>query len=92
MYIPHNYRIRLRRRRRNVPGNYAGPRRSRQVHPESGEDAVDFSRDFFGKPANLTVSGQLEAETYATAVSRVYTFGPTFRAEGIPPGISPSSG
>ena len=42
---------------------------------------VDFSRDFFGKPANLTVSGQLEAETYATAVSRVYTFGPTFRAE-----------
>ncbi len=49
--------------------------------PKSGEDAVDFSRDFFGKPANLTVSGQLEAETYATAVSRVYTFGPTFRAE-----------
>ncbi len=43
--------------------------------------AVDFSQDFFGKSANLTVSGQLEAETYATAVSRVYTFGPTFRAE-----------
>lgn len=49
--------------------------------PEPGKPAVDFSRDFFGKPANLTVSGQLEAETYATAVSRVYTFGPTFRAE-----------
>jgi asparaginyl-tRNA synthetase len=42
---------------------------------------VDYSKDFFGKPANLTVSGQLEAETYATALSRVYTFGPTFRAE-----------
>jgi asparaginyl-tRNA synthetase len=42
---------------------------------------VDYAKDFFGKPANLTVSGQLEAETYATALSRVYTFGPTFRAE-----------
>lgn len=50
-------------------------------NPKADEAAVDFSRDFFGKPANLTVSGQLEAETYATAVSRVYTFGPTFRAE-----------
>lgn len=46
-----------------------------------GKPLVDFGKDFFGKPANLTVSGQLEAETYATAVSRVYTFGPTFRAE-----------
>lgn len=43
--------------------------------------APDFSEDFFGKRAFLTVSGQLEAETYATALSRVYTFGPTFRAE-----------
>jgi len=42
---------------------------------------VDYSRDFFGKMANLTVSGQLEAETYAMAFSKVYTFGPTFRAE-----------
>jgi len=41
----------------------------------------DFTEDFFGKKAFLTVSGQLEAETYATALSRVYTFGPTFRAE-----------
>jgi asparaginyl-tRNA synthetase len=41
----------------------------------------DYSKDFFGKRAGLTVSGQLEAETYATALSRVYTFGPTFRAE-----------
>jgi asparaginyl-tRNA synthetase len=43
--------------------------------------APDYSKDFFGKRAALTVSGQLEAETYATALSRVYTFGPTFRAE-----------
>jgi asparaginyl-tRNA synthetase len=42
---------------------------------------VDFSRDFFGTPANLTVSGQLEAEIYALALADVYTFGPTFRAE-----------
>ena len=42
---------------------------------------VDYSKDFFGKKANLTVSGQLEAETLATALSRVYTSGPTFRAE-----------
>ena len=43
--------------------------------------APDFREDFFGKRTFLTVSGQLEAETYATALSRVYTFGPTFRAE-----------
>ncbi len=42
---------------------------------------VDFSKDFFGKPTYLTVSGQLEAETYATSLGRCYTFGPTFRAE-----------
>jgi asparaginyl-tRNA synthetase len=46
---------------------------------ETGE--VDFSEDFFGKNTNLTVSGQLEAETYAMALGKVYTFGPTFRAE-----------
>lgn len=46
---------------------------------ENGE--VDFSNDFFGKAANLTVSGQLEAELAALALSKVYTFGPTFRAE-----------
>jgi len=44
-------------------------------------DSIDFSRDFFAKPANLTVSGQLEGETYACALGNVYTFGPTFRAE-----------
>jgi asparaginyl-tRNA synthetase len=43
--------------------------------------APDYSKDFFGKRAFLTVSGQLEAETYAQALTRVYTFGPTFRAE-----------
>jgi len=42
---------------------------------------IDWTKDFFGKQTFLTVSGQLEAETYATAISRVYTFGPTFRAE-----------
>ncbi len=47
---------------------------------DSGQP-VDYSRDFFGKPAFLTVSGQLNAESYATALERVYTFGPTFRAE-----------
>ena len=46
---------------------------------ENGE--VDFSKDFFGKPAHLTVSGQLNGETYATAFRNIYTFGPTFRAE-----------
>lgn len=42
---------------------------------------VDYTKDFFGKPVNLTVTGQLEAETYALAFGKVYTFGPTFRAE-----------
>ena len=46
---------------------------------ESGE--VDYSKDFFGKKASLTVSGQLEVETHCCALSKVYTFGPTFRAE-----------
>lgn len=48
---------------------------------EDAHKIVDYSKDFFGKKASLTVSGQLEAETFATALSRVYTFGPTFRAE-----------
>ena len=51
------------------------------MDPAKAENLVDYSKDFFGKKASLTVSGQLEAETYATALSRVYTFGPTFRAE-----------
>lgn len=44
-------------------------------------DTIDWKQDFFAKPASLTVSGQLEAETYATAIGDCYTFGPTFRAE-----------
>ncbi|OJF77166.1 MAG: asparagine--tRNA ligase [Treponema sp. CETP13] len=51
------------------------------MDPAKSDNLVDYKKDFFSKPANLTVSGQLEAETYATALSRVYTFGPTFRAE-----------
>lgn len=49
--------------------------------PKTQEGAVDFSQDFFGKPTNLTVSGQLNGETYAMAFRNIYTFGPTFRAE-----------
>ena len=49
--------------------------------PKTEDGKVDFSKDFFGKAANLTVSGQLEAELAALALSKVYTFGPTFRAE-----------
>ena len=49
--------------------------------PKTEDGNIDFSQDFFGKETNLTVSGQLEAELAATALSNVYTFGPTFRAE-----------
>ena len=49
--------------------------------PKTDDLAIDFSKDFFGKETNLTVSGQLSAEAYAMAFRNVYTFGPTFRAE-----------
>ena len=49
--------------------------------PRTEEGAVDYSKDFFGKPTALTVSGQLEGELGATALGAIYTFGPTFRAE-----------
>ena len=49
--------------------------------PKTPDGKVDYSQDFFGKPTNLTVSGQLDVETYAFAFRNVYTFGPTFRAE-----------
>lgn len=49
--------------------------------PRTPEGTVDFQKDFFAKPASLTVSGQLEAEIFAMAYKNVYTFGPTFRAE-----------
>jgi asparaginyl-tRNA synthetase len=48
--------------------------------PRTPDGAVDFDKDFFGKEARLTVSGQLNVETYCLALSKVYTFGPTFRA------------
>ena len=47
----------------------------------ASDKKVDYTKDFFGKPVSLTVTGQLEAETYALAFGKVYTFGPTFRAE-----------
>jgi len=49
--------------------------------PKTEDGKVDYKKDFFGKPANLTVSGQLEGELAALAMSKIYTFGPTFRAE-----------
>ncbi|MCI7179524.1 MAG: asparagine--tRNA ligase [Schaedlerella sp.] len=49
--------------------------------PKTEDGAVDFTKDFFNKPTNLTVSGQLNGETYAMAFKNIYTFGPTFRAE-----------
>jgi asparaginyl-tRNA synthetase len=49
--------------------------------PRTAEGHVDFKKDFFGRDTNLTVSGQLEGETYALALGDIYTFGPTFRAE-----------
>lgn len=49
--------------------------------PKTDDGKIDFSKDFFGKPAHLTVSGQLNGETFAEAFRNIYTFGPTFRAE-----------
>lgn len=49
--------------------------------PKNDDGSIDFTKDFFNKPTNLTVSGQLNVETYAFAFKNVYTFGPTFRAE-----------
>ena len=73
----HYHRQRLRGRRGDVPGDHPGP-----GGPAQGEDgAVDYKKDFFEKPTSLTVSGQLEAECMAMAFGKVYTFGPTFRAE-----------
>src|SRR5262249_61312894 len=49
--------------------------------PRTSDGRIDFEQDFFGREAHLTVSGQLNVETYCLAMSKVYTFGPTFRAE-----------
>lgn len=52
-----------------------------KADPSRFANGIDYGRDFFGKKAHLTVSGQLNGESYATALGRIYTFGPTFRAE-----------
>ncbi len=49
--------------------------------PKTKDGKVDYSKDFFGRPSSLTVSGQLQGETFALAYKKIYTFGPTFRAE-----------
>ena len=55
--------------------------------PMTEDGKVDFSQDFFNKPTNLTVSGQLNGETFAMAFKNIYTFGPTFRAENPNPNM-----
>ncbi len=60
---------------------FQGTRRNRKEVPKNQDGTVDFSQDFFNKPTNLTVSGQLNGEAYAMAFKNIYTFGPTFRAE-----------
>ncbi len=62
------------------PGSKPGQDAGQRTQDHRAGD-VDFSKDFFGRKAHLTVSGQLNVETYCMAMSRVYTFGPTFRAE-----------
>jgi len=52
-----------------------------ETDPPMKDGKIDYAQDFFGKKASLTVSGQLEGETYACALKNIYTFGPTFRAE-----------
>lgn len=56
--------------------------------PRNDQGKVDFDKDFFGKESFLTVSGQLNGETYACALSKIYTFGPTFRAENSTPAVT----
>lgn len=64
-----------------IPSTLEAERSPVDAIPRTKNGLIDWSQDFFGKPAFLTVSGQLNGETYATALSDVYTFGPTFRAE-----------
>ncbi|CAI9095796.1 OLC1v1031811C1 [Oldenlandia corymbosa var. corymbosa] len=64
-----------------IPGSRETTHTPVAAIPSTKDGLIDWSQDFFGKPAFLTVSGQLNGETYATALSDVYTFGPTFRAE-----------
>ncbi|KAK8964867.1 hypothetical protein KSP40_PGU015739 [Platanthera guangdongensis] len=64
-----------------IPSTREGDNIPVDLVPTTRNGTIDWSQDFFGKPAFLTVSGQLNAEVYASALSDVYTFGPTFRAE-----------
>ncbi|KAK4362629.1 hypothetical protein RND71_017870 [Anisodus tanguticus] len=64
-----------------IPNSNEGGESPVNAIPTTEAGSVDWSQDFFGKRAYLTVSGQLNGETYATALSDIYTFGPTFRAE-----------
>ena len=59
----------------------AEPNKAGADMPRNKDNTVDYKKDFFGKPAMMTVSGQLQVEAFACAMSDVYTFGPTFRAE-----------
>jgi asparaginyl-tRNA synthetase len=70
-----------RPRNSDSPKPHGDPLPAAGAHAPAGDSALDFSQDFFGKETHLTVSGQLNVETYCCALSRVYTFGPTFRAE-----------
>ncbi|KAG6541924.1 hypothetical protein Mapa_016649 [Marchantia paleacea] len=64
-----------------IPNSHLDPKTKVSDIPATKDGVLDWSQDFFGKPAFLTVSGQLNAEIYATSLCDVYTFGPTFRAE-----------
>ena len=77
---PHadHHRQRLRRGRRDVQGDDARPGQSPRA---SDGEASTIAKDFFARPAYLTVSGQLQGEIFACALGKIYTFGPTFRAE-----------
>merc|ERR1719375_2852067 len=58
-----------------------GLEKNNSALPKGKDGQIDYTKDFFGKPSFLTVSGQLSVENYCCALSSVYTFGPTFRAE-----------
>ena len=81
VHTPDRHGQRCRGRGRDVPGQHARPGEPRGGAADDRTARTDFTQDFFGKEAFLTVSGQLNVETYCLALSKVYTFGPTFRAE-----------
>ena len=76
---PHHHHQRLRGRGRDVPGDHPADLDKLPLSPR--RPSADYTQDFFGKKASLTVSGQLNVETFCMAFGDVYTFGPTFRAE-----------